>query len=252
MTLLTVAFAAVALVYAMAGFGGGSAYLALFALCAVPSRSASVLALICNIVVVSNTTVSVIRQRKLEFMEVVLFGCFSVPSAWCGARLRLSDRALDLALAIALGIAAISLAHPRRAVEPGAVAVRSKYQRITLAAALAIPTSLVGGIVGIGGGVFLSPALHWLKWNTSQRIAALCSVFILVNSIAGLVGKRNLPDTLHRLHEWYPLPIAVLLGGAVGTMLLTRRLSNNWITRVTACIVFVAAIQTLRRFFTER
>ena len=245
--ILVIAFGFAAAVYSAAGFGGGSAYLALLALAAMPTRQAAVVALLCNVVVVARTCFAAVRLRLLDWASLAAFAWLSVPAALVGASYSIKDRHLDLLLACTLLFSALALVGPKRAVEMGDVRHRSAAQRLGLGAAIGMPLGLVGGLVGIGGGVFLSPVLHFLRWNTSRHIATLCSAFILVNSVAGLVGKRAMLGNIFELRAWWLLPVAVWLGGSLGTRLLLTRLSNRWITRATAAVILVASIQTFYR-----
>jgi uncharacterized protein len=245
--ILVIAFGCVAAVYSAAGFGGGSAYLALLALAAMPTRQAAVVALLCNVVVVARTCLAALRLRLIDWASLAAFACLSVPAALVGASYPIKDRHLDLLLACTLLFSALALVGPKRTVEPGDVRHRSATRRLVLGAMLGMPLGLIGGLVGIGGGVFLSPVLHFLRWNTSRHIATLCSAFILLNSVAGLVGKRAMWGDIFALHAWWALPIAVWLGGTLGTRLLLTRLSNRWITRATAAVVFFASMQTFYR-----
>jgi uncharacterized membrane protein YfcA len=244
---LTVAFCVAATIYGSAGFGGGSAYLALLALAAVPSRSAAVVALLCNVVVVARTSLTATRIREIDWRGFAAFAWVSVPAAVLGASYRLEQRHLDWILATTLLGSALALASPKRAVEPSQVRERTVARRIAIGFLLGAPLGLLGGMVGIGGGVFLSPILHFLRWNSSKRIATLCSVFILANSLAGLVGKRAEFAAIEQVPFWWLLPLAVLIGGSFGARLLLRRLSNVWITRATAVVVFLASLQTFLR-----
>lgn len=245
--LLAVAFALVAAVYAAAGFGGGSAYLALLAMAAIPTRQAAVIALCCNVIVVARTTLLAARLRQLDWLSLGAFGIFSIPAAWLGAIYPMRERLLDLVLASTLMLSAMALASPKRAVEPADVRARTSAQRFSLGAVIGMPLGLLGGLVGIGGGVFLSPLLHYLKWSDSRRIATLCSAFILVNSLAGLLGKQARLSAVFELERWWLLPIAVALGGVIGTRWLLTKLTHRSITRATALVVGLASLQAFWR-----
>ncbi len=249
--LLVIAFGVAAAVYSSAGFGGGSAYLALLALGGIPTRHSAVIALLCNVVVVARTCFAALRLRLIDWRSLAAFACLSVPAALVGASYPLRDRVLDLLLASTLLLSALALVGPKRSVEPWEVCQRTATSRFGFGALVGMPLGLVGGLVGIGGGVFLSPLLHHLRWDTSRRIATLCSSFILVNSLAGLVGKRTMLVRLFELDAWWVLPIAVWLGGALGTRLLLTKLSNRWITRATAAVVLLASLQTFHRAWTR-
>lgn len=244
---LIVAFGAAAAVYAAAGFGGGSAYLALLALVAMPTRQAAVVALLCNVVVVARTCLSASRLRLIDWSGLAAFAGLSVPAALVGASYPMKEQYLDSLLAVTLLLSALALLSPKRTVELDDVRKLTVPQRWRVGALLGVPLGLLSGVVGIGGGVFLSPILHFQRWDTSRRIATLCSAFILVNSLAGLIGKRAMLGSLFELEAWWALPLAVLAGGSLGARLLLKRLSNRWVTRATAAVVLLASLQTFCR-----
>ena len=108
------------------------------------------------------------------------------------------------------------------------------------------------GMVGIGGGIFLAPALHLLRLADPKRIAATSSFFIMVNSIAGLVGQATKQGTtahLQELSDYVWLGVAVLIGGQMGSRLSTRVLSGRLVKRLTALLVLYVAGRLLYMSF---
>jgi uncharacterized membrane protein YfcA len=197
---------------------------------------------------VSRTTYVATRSRQIDWTKLALFGATSVPAAVFGAAYALKQRELEWILGLSLLLSAIALASPKRSIEPAEVRVRSRSQQLTLGLCLGALLGLISGMVGIGGGVFLSPLLHFLRWDTSRRIALLCSAFIFINSVAGLIGKHaSLQSALNLSSFFWVLPVAVGVGGVLGGQLLTAKLSNRWVTRATALVVFLAALETLWR-----
>lgn len=111
----------------------------------------------------------------------------------------------------------------------------------------------LAGIVGIGGGIFLAPILHLLRWGRSKAIAATCSVFILVNSVPGLIGQLSKADGYDRMHaiaaHWMLFP-GVVAGGLLGSTLGSRRLAARYVRIATALLVLYVAVQLGLRFGT--
>jgi uncharacterized membrane protein YfcA len=101
----------------------------------------------------------------------------------------------------------------------------------------------VSGLVGIGGGIFLSPLLHTLRWGHAKQIAASASVFIFVNSLSGLVGQLSKPMDAALLQEFLGLPAAALLGGLAGSFISSRKFSCVAVQRVTAVLVLYASVR---------
>ena len=242
--LLAALFFAAALVYASVGFGGGSAYLALLTLWGLPPADVSVVALVCNVVVVTGGSWHFVRAGHARARLLVPFLLTSVPAAALGGTLVVPTDALRLATGLALAAAAVALAVEvrRRAVVP----VEAIPARRLWAGGAALGAGLGGlaGVIGIGGGIFLAPALYALGWGTPKQIAATASLFILVNSLAGLAGKAV---ALGGLDVWahVPLFVAVLAGGQIGSRLGARRWPPVAVKRVTAAVVLVAAVNLL-------
>lgn len=99
----------------------------------------------------------------------------------------------------------------------------------------------LAGVVGIGGGIFLSPVLYFLGWGTTKQIAATASGFIFVNSLAGISGQhikfQDVPSALNQIVEYWPVFIAVLIGGQIGCRLSSTRLSSQFIQQLTAVLI---------------
>lgn len=110
---------------------------------------------------------------------------------------------------------------------------------------------LLAGMVGIGGGVFLAPLLHWLGWMSQRAIAASCTIFILINSAAGLAGQFTKMHAVPMLELYQPymwLFIAVLLGGQVGSHLGVHVLGAKTLRRLTGALVFSVSLRLLYRW----
>jgi hypothetical protein len=110
----------------------------------------------------------------------------------------------------------------------------------------------ISGMVGIGGGIFLAPCLHLLRLADPKRIAATSSVFILVNSMAGLVGqtaKRGTTAHLGDLADYLWLDLAVFIGGQIGSRLSSQALSGRVVKRLTSVLVLYVAGRLLYMSF---
>lgn len=242
--ILLILFLAIALVYASVGFGGGSSYLALLAqpfFLLLPDVIRPT-ALLCNIVVVTGGTIVFYREGKIDWKDIWPFIVASVPFALLGGLWKLEQHLFFIILAISLLIASILLwLNPDRLPNTfnSLSSIRSK---IILSGGI----GFLSGLVSIGGGIFLSPVLHLMNWNEAKRISALASVFILVNSISGLTGQW-LRGGLYL--EWaflLPLLMAVLVGGQIGSRLGAVKFNPLYIKRITALLIFVAAIHILK------
>ncbi len=103
----------------------------------------------------------------------------------------------------------------------------------------------VSGMVGIGGGVFLAPLLHLIKWDSPKKIAATASFFILVNSIAGLLGQYSNPDFEINWSLTSILIITVLIGGQLGSRLSNRFLNPIQLKKATAILIAFVSLRIL-------
>lgn len=237
------AFALTALLYASAGFGGGSTYTALLALAGTDYRILPSVSLLCNIVVVAGGTWRHARAGTLPFRRVLPLVALSVPLAWMGGLTPISERAFLWTLAVSLGIAG-TLLLLRKASQGSLATARRKTSPFDLAAGAGC--GYLAGLVGIGGGIFLAPLLHLTRWGPAREIAATASLFILVNSVAGLIGQAMKLSAsggagLAGLPSYWPLIAAVLLGGQIGSWLGIKRLAPLLLARITgALILFVA------------
>lgn len=113
---------------------------------------------------------------------------------------------------------------------------------------------LLAGMTGIGGGIYLAPLLYWRRWASPVTIAATCSFFILVNSLSGLTGqamKLGSQQALGALADHWPLLLAVLLGGTIGSRIGSRHLPAHWIRLATAGLILYVAVRLGLRFFAE-
>ncbi len=239
--LLLISFFLVALIYSSVGFGGGSSYLALmaqpfFGLLPETIRPA---ALLCNIVVVTGGVIIFYRDGKLSWKEIWPFLVASVPMAMVGGFWKLSDSTFFVLLGFTLLLAAIFLW-----IKP--VAGNGKSMNITSQVTVGGGIGLLSGLVSIGGGIFLSPVLHLINWAEAKKISALASAFILVNSVGGLIGQ--FASGTHHV-EWafiFPLLLAVLVGGQIGSRLGSKTINSIYIRRITAVLIFVAALNILK------
>lgn len=237
-------FFAIAFVYSSVGFGGGSGYLAVLAIYALPRYEMKLTALICNVIVVVGGTYLFVRRKEFNFRKVLPLVAASVPAAFIGARIRVSESTFFLLLGVCLLAASILLwLQPAKSVVTDHSKIPTpNYLRD---AALGGSIGFLSGMVSIGGGIFLAPVLNLLHWDTPKRIAATASFFILINSIAGLAGQLSTLSVPVDITRILLLATAVLLGGQLGSRLGITRLSQVLVRRLTAVLVFVAGVEVL-------
>ncbi len=180
-------FFVIALAYASVGHGGASGYLAALSFFAFCPDEMATTALTLNLFVAGIALMSFARAGHFVGRLTWPFVVASVPAAFLGGLIPVSVRFYQVLLAIALGVAAVRLSLDLRGREEGRV-VRPSL-------ALALPTGggigWLSGVVGVGGGIFLSPFLLLLRWATPKQTAAASAAFILINSAAGLCGRSD-------------------------------------------------------------
>lgn len=241
--MLAAGFFVIAFFYASVGFGGGSSYLALLALpvFALPFPLIRATALCCNLLVVAGGVWIFYREGKVSWRACWPYLAGSVPLAFVAAQFPVRDREFFVLLGTALAVAAVLLWFQDR------LARLAKAPKPTVArqAGLGAGIGALSGLVGIGGGIFLSPLLHFLGWMEGRRIAALASVFIFFNSLSSLVGLAQKGGADFNGPWMLPLLLAVLAGGQIGSRLGARWFSLVYIRKATAVLIFVAAVNIL-------
>lgn len=243
--MLALGFFVTALFYASAGFGGGSTYSALLALTGFDYRLLPIVSLCCNIVVVSGSTVRFARAGLIPLRGALTLALVAAPLAFLGGLTPVKQSTFLLLLGISLILAGLALFLPRSPESEGQPAALAKWMGLAAA-----PLGYLAGLVGIGGGIFLAPLLHLTRWNRARQIAATASLFILINSIAGLVGQlvKNGPERFgEALGGALPLVLAVILGGQLGSLLAQRLLPERVIRWLTAALTIWAGSQLLLR-----
>lgn len=245
---LVSAFFVTALVYAMAGFGGGSTYNALLVLAGTDYRAIPILSLCCNIVVVTVGSWRFARDGHIDWRRTWPLFTLSVPLAWLGGRMQVAELVFVGLLALSLLAAgSLMLWQPRWQRETPAPP-RGRWLEPIVGGGL----GFLAGVVGIGGGIFLAPLLYMLRWGGERAIAGTSAAFILVNSIAGLagqLGKGSGADGADLLAAHWMLFPAVLLGGVIGSTLGARRLDPRHVRVVTAVLVLYVAVRLCLRLY---
>lgn len=230
---LAVAFAVTALLYASVGYGGGSTYSALLAVAGVDYRLLPIIALLCNVVVVAGGSVRFARAKLTPWRGALMLTALAAPAAFLGGLTPIGEGLFLVLLGSALLLTSLTLLVPVRE-RAGEAAPAARFMPV-----LAIPIGYLAGLVGIGGGIFLAPLLHLVRWNSPRAIAATASFFILTNSLFGLAGqalKSGADRIASAVTLGLPLLIAVAIGGQIGSLLAARLMPPTWIRWFTAAL----------------
>lgn len=230
----------VAVLYSSVGHGGASGYLAVLSLFAVTPVIMSSTSLMLNVLVATTSLIAYYRAGHLSMKLAGPFMLLSIPAAFVGGLLHISDRTYFLILALVLLAAAFRLG-----VSLPSSSTDDSNKDVNLFASLAAggAIGLLSGVVGVGGGIFLSPVLLLMRWADPKRTSAVSALFIVVNSLAGL-GGRFLRGGLE-FGNFVPLIVAAFLGGIVGSYYGANKLSGMVLRRLLAVVLVLAAIKLI-------
>ena len=241
MIILSIFFFITAIFYSSVGFGGGSTYLALMLIWDIPYYIFPILALICNIIVVSGNSINYVRSGNLNLKLLTPYLMGSIPFAFFGASISITKELFEILLFVILIIAGIFLLIESKSFNDDQIKINSIPKIISL-----LIGSIIGftsGIIGIGGGIFLSPILFLMKAGYPKQIATTASLFILINSIFGVAGQLTKDIVFDEFLNFWPLFIAVLIGGQIGNFLNIKFLSGKTLAIITSLLVIFVAIR---------
>ena len=214
--LLPPAFLGIAFLYSMAGFGGGSSYIALLAISGIPVASIPVLALSCNLIVSTQGSILLYRRGHFRLKWIMPLVATSVPAAYLGGSWHLGSETFITILAAVLTLAGLALAVP-------------------------------AGKPEHSGGRDARPVqLHLMRIGRAKSIAASASVFIAINSLAGLAGQLSKGTgelSAIPAYLYVACPLAVLAGGFLGSRHLVHTLDPLRVRRITAIVVLLVAVR---------
>ena len=249
MIYIALTFVVVAFFYASVGFGGGSTYTAVLIESGMAYNLVPPVSLLCNIVVVAGGVFHFTRAGHLNLGFAFPLVITSVPAAFLGGYIRIEESSFLATLGIALLVAGTLMILDRRW---GSEISVNRLFGIPTRLALGAVLGALAGITGIGGGIYLAPVLHLMSLANARTVAATCSFFILVNSIAGLGGQLiKLDDQAEVLLNtaYLALPLAVLIGGQCGSRLGAAWLSVGPIRRLTGLVILIVSLRLLWRVF---
>ena len=241
MAILTIFFFITAILYASIGFGGGSTYLALMLIWDIPFYIFPIIALICNIIVVTGNSINFLRTKNTNLSLLTPYLIGSVPFAFVGASISINKSLFEILLFFVLIIAGIFLLLENKSFDKDKIAIRQIPKILSILIGSII--GFISGLVGIGGGIFLSPILFLLKAGYPKHITSTASLFILINSLFGVAGQLTKNIVLDEFLNYWPLFIAVLIGGQIGSFLNIKFLSNKVLATITSFLVIFVAIR---------
>ncbi len=241
MIILSISFLVTALIYSSVGFGGGSTYLALLLLWGIPYTIFPLIALACNIIVVSGNSFNYIRAGNFNFKLLLPYLFGSIPFAFIGGSIQIEKELFEIILFIVLGVAGILLLFNFKSY--GNNTSSYKTLPIYFSFIIGIVLGLVSGIVGIGGGIFLGPILYLFRAANPKYITTTVSLFILINSIFGTIGQLTKDQNLIEIKEYFYLLLVVFIGGQIGNFLNLKLFSTKILALITSILVIFVAIR---------
>jgi hypothetical protein len=247
MIILSILFFVTAILYASVGFGGGSTYLALLLISGVPYFIFPVIALSCNIIVVSGNCFNYIRAGNLNLRLLIPYLIGSIPLAFIGGSLPIEKWLFEILLFLVLTIAGILLLLNFRSYDDK----EERYRKVPIIISILIGGILgfISGVVGIGGGIFLSPILFLIKAGRPKHIVTTASLFILINSLLGIIGQLTKNVVISEIPNYWFLLLAVLIGGQVGNFLNLKIFPTRILALITSGLVLFVAIRIAYKLF---
>jgi len=236
-TLLSFLILGAAVLYSSVGHGGASGYLAAMALFGMEPSAMKPTALTLNILVSAIATIRFYRAQCFSWRVFLIFAVTSIPLAFLGGMISLPGNYYRKIVGIVLIYAAVQLF---RATQQK-TAIATLPLPVTTALILGAAIGLLSGLTGVGGGIFLSPLLLFMRWADPRQTAGVSAAFIFVNSISGLLGHVSIVRAVPPTISFFAL--AAVLGGLFGSWIGSRYLSTMTLRRLLAAVLVVAGIK---------
>ncbi len=235
--LIILAVFIVAVLYSSVGHGGASGYLAVMAFLTVAPEVTRPTALALNLFVASIGTVQFYRAGYFSWRIFLPFAVASIPMAFVGGMIHLPTDVYKMVLGVVLCLAAVRLAINLKGDDS------VKDPPIVACLLIGACIGLLSGMVGVGGGIFLTPVLLLMHWAETRVAAGVSVLFILVNSFAGLAGNYAQVSTLPS-NVWVWIAAAVA-GGLIGSTLGSKKFDSITLRRVLAVVLLFAGVKLI-------
>ena len=231
---LILLLAIMAFLYASVGHGGASGYLAVMAIFAIAPPIMKQTALLLNLGVSLMSFIAFYRQGFFRWKLFWPFALGSIPAAFFGAKIPLADSTYKQILGFCLLMAVIRMVWQLKE-------EKSNNLNPVLGVCIGGIIGLLSGMIGIGGGIILSPLLLLFRWSSIKEAAAISALFIFVNSVAGLAGLKTW-ISLDQSQMMYWL-IASLIGGFIGAIWGSKIASNQKVKWILALVLVIASLK---------
>jgi uncharacterized protein len=234
--LFILAIVIVAFLYSSVGHGGASGYLAIMALFSVEPTIMKSSALIMNLFVAGIAFIAYYRGEHFRFRVLLPFVLGSIPMAFIGAKIHINPNFYKIILGACLMLAVFRLTLIKFTYD-------KEIRQVPFLAALILGAIIgfLSGMIGIGGGIILSPLLILMRWATIKQTAAISAIFIFLNSVSGLAGI--LQNSLHLSTEIYLWIVAGITGALLGSFMGSFRLENQRLKYILAIVLLFAVVK---------
>ena len=229
-----------ALFYSSIGFGGGSSYIAFMLLFGTPFEHIPVIALVCNLIVVTGSSFHFIKNSDFSLGSVLPLVVTSIPAAYIAGMIHIPKNVFSFILGFCLLISAVRMILKSKSLSSKSTVISTPKPFVLLITGLVL--GFLSGLVGIGGGIFLSPIMYNLRWGRPKEISTL---FLFFNSIAGLVGQLQKEITLSIFGNYWFVFIAVFLGGQIGSFFGSSKLRPRPIQLITSFLILFVSLRIL-------
>ena len=243
--LLLFSLSIIAALYASVGHGGASGYLAILSLSVYAANDPSWLkqhAWSLNLLVAGVAFLAFRKSGFFDYKVAIPFVITSIPAALIGGYLRINDGVYDTLLSITLVFAAWKLCtnKPRDSED-----LFSNPPPIYVALIVGALIGLLSGLIGVGGGIFLSPIIILFGWSDPKTTAGISAIFIWVNSAAGLIGSSISGQNVIEFDLLIPFAIAVLIGGYFGSKFGSEKFSQKIVQNMLVTVMLIAAVRQI-------
>lgn len=235
----------IAFLYASVGFGGATGYLAVMSLFGIPTQVMASTALLLNVLVSSISFVTFYLNGHLRWNLLVPFLITSIPAAFLGGYWKITDRLYFALLYAVLTLVAIRLLFfTRKSDEDQPLRSLSPYLALVIGAGI----GLLSGMVGIGGGILLSPIIIFARWGNARQASAISAGFILLNSLSGLIG-RIIGGTFGLTPLGFSLIPLAFFGALSGSYWGAARFQGTALRRILGAVMGFAGLNFWWKFF---
>ena len=237
---LMILIGGIAFLYASVGFGGATGYLAVMSQFGIEPNLMATTALVMNVVVAGISFTNFSQAGHMQPRLLYSFPLASIPAAFVGGFIQLDQNLYFILLYIVLTFVMLRMLFTR--IEQIDEGRKTKPPPLWLALVCGVIIGLLSGMVGIGGGILLSPLIILMRWGTPKQAATTAAGFVFLNSISGLLGRYIGGNIMFGVLGVWLLPVGVL-GALGGSYLGVRRFSGLWTRRVLGLVLLIAVIR---------